>query len=59
MKKKVFDCIEMQRSIRNELLNEANNDLHTLVQQVKMNNKNSRFYKLLKERKAKQLTAAE
>lgn len=41
----------MQREIRNELLKEADNDLHKLILQVKENNKTSRLYKLLKEKK--------
>ena len=58
MKKNPFDCIDMQRSIRDELLKEANYDLHTLVLQVKENNKNSMFYKILAEKKEKQISAA-
>ncbi|MCX6146907.1 MAG: hypothetical protein NTW25_06600 [Candidatus Kapabacteria bacterium] len=55
METKRFDCIEMQREIRNELLEEANFDLHTLIEKVKENNKVSRFYKLLTEKKSKEL----
>jgi hypothetical protein len=54
MKTKTIDCIEMQRKIRVELLEEANFNLHTLIEQVKENNLNSRYYKFLIERKKKE-----
>jgi hypothetical protein len=54
MMKKTFDCIESQRKIRDELSNEANYDLHSIILQVKENNKNSLFFKILADRKNKQ-----
>ncbi len=52
MKKKTFDCIEMQRNIRDELFKEANYDLHTLITQIKENNEKSVYFKELKHKSA-------
>ena len=49
MNQKTFDCVEMQREIRNTLLIEANYDLKTLISMIKENNKISPLYKRIIE----------
>jgi len=58
MKKKKFDCIKLQRKIRTKLPEEANYDLHSLVQQVRENNKTSKFYKILLDKKEVKVSIA-
>jgi hypothetical protein len=48
---KTFDCVKFQLEVRAKMLKEANYDLHTLIHQVKENNKKSKFYKLFTDRK--------
>ena len=50
-KNKSFDCVEMQRNIRNEMLEEANYDLHTLILQVRENDKKSSLYNFIINKK--------
>jgi hypothetical protein len=47
---KEFDCVEFQRSIREKLLNEANNDLKTLVDNANQRNKQDDMFKFLIDR---------
>ncbi|MCX6147866.1 MAG: hypothetical protein NTW25_11570 [Candidatus Kapabacteria bacterium] len=55
---KTFDCIEMQREIRDKISKESNYDIHTLVLNLKERNKSNEFYKFLIEKKSKELELA-
>ena len=59
MNQKTFDCVEMQRNIRDALLKEANYNLKDLVKMIKDNNKISPLFKQIieKQEKAKQQTS--
>ncbi|MEI6091329.1 MAG: hypothetical protein WCR42_12820 [bacterium] len=56
MNQKTFDCVEMQRNLRDTLLKEANYNLKDLIQLIKENNKISPLFKQIieKQEKAKQ-----
>jgi DNA-binding transcriptional regulator WhiA len=52
--KENFDCVKFQRDVREQMLKEANYDLHTLAQNIKNSLKNNDLYKSLIERKEKE-----
>jgi hypothetical protein len=55
---KEFDCVELQRKIRNEFIEEAENDFDKLIILLKKKVNESEINKRLLERKKKQLTTA-
>ena len=55
---KEFDCVELQRKIRNEFIEEAENDFDKLINLLKIKAKESDINKRLLERNHKQLTTA-
>jgi hypothetical protein len=54
MNQKTFDCVQMQRNIRDTLLKEANYNLKELVTMIKENNQISPLFKQIIERKEKE-----
>ncbi len=59
MNQKTFDCVELQRSIRNKLVNDSDNNLDKFFLLLNEKKKNSIVYKKLTDRleKEKQLKA--
>jgi hypothetical protein len=53
---KEFDCVEMQRKIRNDFIDEADNDFDKLIMLLKKKVKESEINKRLIERNKKHLT---
>ena len=51
MKNKTFDCVEMQRKIRDSFWTESNGDIKKLNQIIDNELSKSDLYKILKERK--------
>ena len=58
MNRKIFDCVELQRSIRNKLVQESEMDLKKFFLLIKERKKKSLVYKKLTERIEKQLKTA-
>ncbi|MBI5323977.1 MAG: hypothetical protein HZB41_01630 [Ignavibacteriae bacterium] len=58
MKTKTFDCVELQRKIRDSFWNEANGDINKLNQIIDYELSKSDLYKSIKERKEKQMVSA-
>ena len=53
MKTKKFDCVEMQRKIRDKLWEEAGGDIKKLNEIINKEIENSELYKFLKEKREK------
>jgi hypothetical protein len=55
---KDFDCVELQRKIRDEFIEEADNDFDKLINLLKKKVNDSEINKRLLERKSKQTSIA-
>lgn len=58
MKNKEFDCVEMQRNIRDAFWNEAKGNLDNLNKIIDRELNKSELYRLLLERKEQRLKTA-
>ncbi len=58
MKTKTFDCVEMQRKIRDSFWTESNGDINKLNQIIDYELSKSDLYKKIKDRKEKQMVPA-